>query len=292
MSTQGTKLKAIADAIRSKDNTTAAIPANTFADRILALPVGIENPSVTLPAASTQEEQLARIAEAIRAKEGSEESIPAAEFVERILALESAKPSRLPEGYTEVEYIHLSGAVGFQTNYRATPSRVRILFDIQLEKYSGKVAEYFFYQVGTIGQSTVNSYLYLLRSKIAGFRLAQGVLTGKYTDFSTGHEIIGRITIDFNIPSKTLTIGDFNTTFSDGSKYTFNNNYLYIGCGFSTSHAPASNLYSCKIYVRGKLKFDFVPCKNDSGVSGLFDLVANKFYSNSFDGIVTAGPAV
>lgn len=291
MSTQGTKLKAIADAIRSKDNTTAAIPANTFADRILALPVGIENPSVTLPAASTQEEQLARIAEAIRAKEGSEESIPAAEFVERILALESAKPSRLPEGYTEVEYIHLSGAVGFQTNYRATPSWVRILFDIQLEKYSG-VAEYFFYQVGTIGQSTVNYYLFLLRSQIAKFRLAQGVRSEKYTDFATRHEIIGRITIDVNIPSKMLTIGDFNTTFSAGTTYTFKNNYLYIGCGSSTSRAPASNLYSCKIYVRGRLKFDFVPCKNDSGVSGLFDLVANKFYSNSFDGIVTAGPAV
>ena len=40
MSVQETKLKAIADAIRAKDGTTEPIPANDFADRILALETG------------------------------------------------------------------------------------------------------------------------------------------------------------------------------------------------------------------------------------------------------------
>ena len=91
MSTQGIHLRAIADAIREKEGTIGLIPARTFADRILALPVGIESPGVTLPAASTQEEQLARIAAAIRAKEGAEGPIPAGEFADRIAALEAAE---------------------------------------------------------------------------------------------------------------------------------------------------------------------------------------------------------
>lgn len=40
MSIQETKLKAIADAIREKDGTTEPIPANTFPERIRAIPSG------------------------------------------------------------------------------------------------------------------------------------------------------------------------------------------------------------------------------------------------------------
>lgn len=87
MSTQGIKLKAIADAIRAQEGTTALIPAKTLADRILTLPVGIESPGIVLPAASTQEGHLARIAAAIRAKEGGTGVIPAKEFASRIAAL-------------------------------------------------------------------------------------------------------------------------------------------------------------------------------------------------------------
>lgn len=92
MSTQGIKLKAIADAIREKDGTTGPIPANIFAERILALPAGIESPGIVLPAASTQEEHFTRIAAAIRAKEGTTASIPANEFARRVMALENVAP--------------------------------------------------------------------------------------------------------------------------------------------------------------------------------------------------------
>ena len=50
MSLQETKLKAIADAIRKKDGTTAPIPANDFPDRIRAIssmPEGVHEISVT-----------------------------------------------------------------------------------------------------------------------------------------------------------------------------------------------------------------------------------------------------
>lgn len=213
------------------------------------------------------------------------------DFIGEDLIFGETKPSRLPEGYTEVEYIHLSGAVGFQTNYRATPSVVRVLFDMQMEAYSGKT-ERLFYQYGTAGASTVDYYFTLSRYSESQFRIMPGTLSGKYNILSTGSVTGERITIDANIPLKKVTIGGFSGTIPSGITSSFDERYLYIFGGSSAQYAPTSNLYSCKVYVSGSLKFDFVPCTNPSGVDGLFDLVGSKFYANSFGGTITAGPAV
>jgi len=125
LSTQETRLKAIADAIRAKENSIGEIPARSFADRVIALPAGAENPDVVLPTASTQKEQFTRIATAIRAKENSAGEIPANEFADRIAALEAQKPSRLPEGYIEVEYIDIHGNIGFSLGGTINPSTFR-----------------------------------------------------------------------------------------------------------------------------------------------------------------------
>lgn len=51
MSIQETNLKAIADAIRAKEGTTEAIPANTFAERIAAIQTGVDTNDATATAA-------------------------------------------------------------------------------------------------------------------------------------------------------------------------------------------------------------------------------------------------
>ncbi len=51
MAEQEAKLKAIADAIREKEGSTGAIPANTFADRIRAIPVGANTNDATATSA-------------------------------------------------------------------------------------------------------------------------------------------------------------------------------------------------------------------------------------------------
>ena len=50
MNTQETKLKEIADAIRTKEGTTAAIPAKSFKDRILAIETGVDTSDATAAA--------------------------------------------------------------------------------------------------------------------------------------------------------------------------------------------------------------------------------------------------
>ena len=54
----------------------------------------------------------------------------------------------------------------------------------------------------------------------------------------------------------------------------------------------ACKLRSCKIYDNGTLVRDFIPCKNASGVIGLWDDVNSAFYQNAGSGTFTAGPEV
>ena len=58
----------------------------------------------------------------------------------------------------------------------------------------------------------------------------------------------------------------------------------------STVFCGQQKVYSCKIYDNGTLIRDYVPCKNSAGVVGLYDLVNDKFYTNSGTGDFIAGP--
>lgn len=49
MSTQGDKLKAVADAIRAKEGSSAPIAANDFPARIAAIETGTQLPTLTNP---------------------------------------------------------------------------------------------------------------------------------------------------------------------------------------------------------------------------------------------------
>lgn len=51
-------------------------------------------------------------------------------------------------------------------------------------------------------------------------------------------------------------------------------------------------LYSCQIYDNDTPVRNFIPCKNPSGVVGLYDLVGKKFYTNAVAGNFMAGPEV
>lgn len=43
----------------------------------------------------------------------------------------------------------------------------------------------------------------------------------------------------------------------------------------------SGKMYSCKIYDNGNLVRDYIPCKNPSGICGLYDKVNRVFYSSA-----------
>lgn len=55
--------------------------------------------------------------------------------------------------------------------------------------------------------------------------------------------------------------------------------YLFACNGSSITYVGSSRIYSCQIYDNDTIIRDYVPAKNSSGISGLYDLVNNVFYT-------------
>lgn len=306
MSTQETNLKAIADTIRWKEGSAASIHANAFADRILSLPYGAETTETVLPAASTQEEQLARIAAAIRVKEGSSGAIPASQFAERILALPEQHPSRLPDGYTELEYIQATGTQYIDTGISPSGSGLngytKVVMDVQPQTEEGAFYYYFgSYKIYSLNGKTYYAnwsfYVAGTGNNIAVARSAQGsapptttVKTGRVTE---------RTVIVLDGPNDTASVGQDSVSLYNGqisyelfpSILLLARHHSNVSDVVSVNYPMPAKLFSAQIYESDTLVRDFVPCTDPSGTAGLYDLVNGNFYNSASESAFEAGPA-
>lgn len=67
--------------------------------------------------------------------------------------------------------------------------------------------------------------------------------------------------------------------------------YIFWSSGASFSKL-SGRVYGFKIYKNDTAVRDFTPCKNASGVVGLWDNVSSTFYANAGTGTFTAGPTL
>lgn len=67
--------------------------------------------------------------------------------------------------------------------------------------------------------------------------------------------------------------------------------YIFWSSGASFSKL-SGRVYSFKIYKNATVVRDFIPCKDSSGVVGLWDDVNSVFYGNAGTGTFEAGPVV
>ena len=184
--------------------------------------------------------------------------------------------SKLPSGYTELEYIQSSGTQYIDTSFKPNQN-TRIVADMKLEDKTST-----FVLFGS--RASVSSLRYEFLSNSGLFHSPYNTSAG-----STMTATLDKIIIDKN---KNVTSVN-NNIFSTFSPSTFQCNWnLYLFAvnnnGAATLQAHAK-LYSCKIYDNDTLIRNFIPCKNPSGVVGLYDLVNNQFYQNAGTGTFTAG---
>lgn len=185
----------------------------------------------------------------------------------------------LPEGYTELEYIESSGKQYIDTGFKPNQN-TRIIADMKLE------------------DKTSTSVLFGSRVSVSSLRYeflsASGLFYSPYNTSagSTMTSTLNKILIDKN---KNVTSVD-NNIFSTFSTATFQCNWnLYL---FAVNNNGIANLntyaklYSCKIYDNDVLIRNFIPCKNPSGIIGLYDTVNSQFYKNLGTGTFIAGPEI
>lgn len=190
--------------------------------------------------------------------------------------------SRLPAGYTELEYIQSSGTQYIDTG--VVPSTA-LITEITFACESNGIAEN-----AIFGSAwSVSGYFFMVYSEINGFRWHScgGYADAVVSDVTAKHNAIcqkGKLTLD----------GVEYTLSASGSDST--NAVRLFGVTSNEGYTGAANgiykLYRCKMHNGNTVYRDFIPCKNPSGTVGLYDTVNGTFYGNSGAGVFTAGAEI
>ena len=318
MSTQEIKLAAIADAIRAKEGSSAPIPANDFASRILALKGKSE---FAVPLIASAEEGAVITAtngeEIVTGTTGADQqailllekpgewtinaqlgdAVRGPKTVEVKSGYEVAfsfAESILPEGYTEVKYIE-SGS----NQYIALPVS-SYLSKVDLSAYmnsSGWLLGYGDYSTSN-GHSIfgIQHYSSTTANQIRFHR-------AKRSPNASGQELIVPIDsndvdifADFVNGQFRVNGTDYTATLTNPTTsktwYVFAQDYGIAG-RMEAKYQINMKLKHMKIFSRyDALLYDFVPGIDSSGVAGLYDLVNNKFYKSATSTPFVAGPEV
>ena len=170
--------------------------------------------------------------------------------------------SRLPQGYTEVEYIENTSSAYINTEVLLYDSTTNS-YNIQCKCYFQPYGNDFEYLFGTEGTS----------SPYAGvtFRYYQSKI-----QYNSSPSNVSWTHINNGDGTSGITASCSSTTATNG------NNPLTLFCGL-WSTGPWRNgrgkIYSFKVTKNDTLVRDLVPCKRDSDDKyGMYDLVTNTFY--------------
>lgn len=190
----------------------------------------------------------------------------------------------VPVGYTHLQYIESTGTQYINTGVSA-PEGFRFRGKIQFTGSGGNAVigaydpaspyyrNFLYAEVSTSGQWLIGALEYEYFGTVQ-------LNTDYEIDFST---VSGNIYCNLNGVKQSLSFVPSSRTRSA--------NTLYLGA-LNIDNADAfakAKIYACQLYVGGVLVRDFVPCRNASGVVGMYDKVENRFYGNNGSGEFVAG---
>lgn len=195
-------------------------------------------------------------------------------------SVHTAPGNGLPYGYQKLQYIQSTGTQYVNTGVKPNQD-ARVVLDVYASPAT--TASWLF---GARNGNTDRTFGLL--SYNSQYRSDYNNSTEEYSTVTPS----GKFTVD-----KDKNVTKFNGTIGVTAKYgafqctypmfLFANNNAGTAAGFGSF-----KLYSCQIYDNGTLVRDYVPCKNPSGVVGLYDLTGKQFYGNSGTAIFYAGPPV
>lgn len=196
--------------------------------------------------------------------------------------------SRLPDGYTEIEYIQSSGAQYINTGYMPN-NTTGVFLDAQImnNQVANTAGLYVMYGAsGNVNFAAIYtpdaSRWYQVRNRRQAF-------------FSESCNRLERFTLDVKAAGATIIIGDITETVVPNVGTHQSNNNMFLFCdGFQSEpqYYVSMKMFACKIFDNSVLIRDYVPCVNPSGEVGLFELVSGIFCPNNGAGTFTAGAEV
>lgn len=189
----------------------------------------------------------------------------------------------LPSNYIQLEYISSSGTQFINTGFFPDENSKMFLDFYPTIKQSKCFA----------GSRNADSAGFFTIGSGSGNKLQFGAL-GNSRNVELGTHTIGRHTV--SIEKGLFTYDGVETVVSESKIGTLDAKYsVYLfACNTNGPILQSScRIYSCKIWDNGNLVRDFVPCFDKvNNTVGMYDLVFNKFYSNSGTGVFSVGPDV
>lgn len=199
-----------------------------------------------------------------------------------VSAFAEKAPSRLPAGYTEVEYIAATdGNCTVNTGIAPTTQNVKTIIDF--EPTSAPTSTNALIAWSYYAAASFNYAVAWAQTGITG-RLGRGA-------YSTVNPNTARrrMTVTMDNYNGIITADGQSASFTQ-KQYNPNAPNVFLFGVSGGSNTLKGKLYSCKMYVNNSLARDFVPCKNPSGVSGLYDLASKAFFRSITSTAFTAGP--
>lgn len=193
--------------------------------------------------------------------------------------------SKLPVGYTELDYVESNGHQYIDTGVNAD-DKLRVVVDMQLV------------QGGTINQTNMgtiykngNTYL-RYHSMISNNKF---VIYNNTSNKQLGDSDYNRHIFDYDTPNHIYSLDNVGIEYDFGEFDTTLSFYLFGRHSNQSSiqYLSYMKIYSCKMYYEGELVRDFVPCyRNSDNKVGMYDLVNDVFYTNPTNTPLIGGGAL
>ncbi len=204
--------------------------------------------------------------------------------------------SRLPDGYTELEYIESTGTQYIDTGIYGTEHHgmeIKFNFPTLSSTYSGRLCG------GRTGTGAANAFAYI------GTNLGTQAPTNNTFYVSSNNVLVADWEpVDTNVHTVSVNLSNNQKSYFDGQEiqgigkttayvhqFTTNLFRAYNGSSGWADPTPA-RIYFCKITNSGELVRDFIPAKNPDGKIGMYDLVNGVFYENKGTGDFIGGQPV
>lgn len=190
----------------------------------------------------------------------------------------SVSRSRLPAGYEEIPYIESTGTQYIDTGIAPT---INTRFEVDFQPTTQGQDD------GVIGCVDPNACIVYTASTVYG-SFKQG--TGASTTVNT--TVMARHTA--SISNGLFVLDGTSHTFSAVSSFSTTQKVLlfalsYAGASGGVYGKSSCRMYAAKIYSGDTLLRDYIPCKNASGVVGMYDIVGGAFYKNAGTGVFASG---
>lgn len=204
------------------------------------------------------------------------------------------KPSRLPTGYTEVEYIQSSGTQYIDTGRKPT-STIKLSIDLEILETATSTAKMVFGSWYIPSGTSTTKYYLMVRWDTGGVAITTGSISGSGANPTyraiNSNTNPRRMVVSVDYPNKSAAIDNESTiSLTNVSTSTAMITLKLLASALGAACLNAK-LYSCKMEDSSATS-EWVPCIDPNDKVGLYDLIGSKFYGNAGTGEFTAGPAV